>query len=168
MTRNLRTIGKIGLSSLLLSPGLAACTVGPDYTPPKTELVPFHNTAAILPAQSHPAPPLDRWWTGFNDPMLVTVVQRALNQNLDMEKAIEHLQHEMRSIRTGRATPALVENVLVMYYDVPTPLKSIASIAVPVLRARRSSRRTSRRTCCKPMRLKSPHPSMPSSTRLSP
>src|SRR5882724_4776434 len=54
-----------------------------------------------------------------------------LDCEMHMEKAIEHLQHEMRSIRTGRATPALVENVMGRYYEVPTPLKSIASIAVP-------------------------------------
>ena len=48
-----------------------------------------------------------------------------------MEKAIEHLRHELRGIRTGRATPALVENVKVEYYGTPTDLKAIASIAVP-------------------------------------
>src|SRR5258707_9791937 len=50
---------------------------------------------------------------------------------MHMEKAIEHLQHELKSIRTGRATPALVEHIQVIYYDTPTPLKSIASISVP-------------------------------------
>ena len=49
----------------------------------------------------------------------------------EMEKAYEHLRHELRGIRTGRATPALVEHVMVMYYDTPTALKSIASINVP-------------------------------------
>ncbi|HYO11443.1 MAG TPA: ribosome recycling factor [Tepidisphaeraceae bacterium] len=48
-----------------------------------------------------------------------------------MEKAVEHLQHELRTIRTGRATPALVEHIQVMYYEQLTPLKSIASISVP-------------------------------------
>ena len=48
-----------------------------------------------------------------------------------MEKAIEHLRHEMRAVRTGRASPALVEHLQVIYYDTPTPLKSIASISVP-------------------------------------
>jgi ribosome recycling factor len=48
-----------------------------------------------------------------------------------MEKAVEHLKHELRSIRTGRATPALVENVKVEYYGTPTELRSIASISVP-------------------------------------
>src|SRR5256714_4143941 len=48
-----------------------------------------------------------------------------------MEKAVEHLQHELRGLRTGRASPALVEDIRVDYYGTPTPLKSIASIAVP-------------------------------------
>jgi ribosome recycling factor len=48
-----------------------------------------------------------------------------------MEKAIEHLRHELRGIRTGRASPALVENVRVEYYGTPTELRSIASISIP-------------------------------------
>jgi len=48
-----------------------------------------------------------------------------------MEKATEHLKHELRAIRTGRASPALVEHIHVEYYGTPTPLKSIASIAIP-------------------------------------
>jgi ribosome recycling factor len=54
-----------------------------------------------------------------------------LDGEMHMEKAIEHLQHELRGIRTGRATPALVEHIHVEYYGTPTPLKSIASISVP-------------------------------------
>src|SRR5437016_8160542 len=48
-----------------------------------------------------------------------------------MEKAVEHLRHELRGIRTGRASPALVEHVMVEYYGTATPLKSIASISIP-------------------------------------
>jgi ribosome recycling factor len=48
-----------------------------------------------------------------------------------MEKAVDHLKHELRSIRTGRASPAMVENVKVDYYGSPTDLKAIASISVP-------------------------------------
>src|ERR1044072_6401845 len=50
---------------------------------------------------------------------------------MHMEKAIHHLQHERRGIRTGRATPALVEHVKVDYYGSPTDLRSIAAISVP-------------------------------------
>lgn len=48
-----------------------------------------------------------------------------------MEKAVEHLRHELRAIRTGRASPAIVEHIQVDYYGSPTALKSIASISVP-------------------------------------
>jgi ribosome recycling factor len=50
---------------------------------------------------------------------------------MHMEKAVEHLQHELRGLRTGRASPALVEDIRVDYYGTPTPLKSIANIAIP-------------------------------------
>lgn len=49
----------------------------------------------------------------------------------NMEKTVEHLRHELRGVRTGRASPALVENVKVDYYGSPTDLRSIASISVP-------------------------------------
>ncbi|MDB5297777.1 MAG: ribosome recycling factor [Phycisphaerales bacterium] len=48
-----------------------------------------------------------------------------------MEKAVDHLKHEMRSVRTGRASPAMVENVRADYYGTPTELRSMASISVP-------------------------------------
>jgi ribosome recycling factor len=54
-----------------------------------------------------------------------------MEAEMHMEKAVEHLQHELRGIRTGRASPALVENIHVDYYGSPTPIKSIAAISVP-------------------------------------
>jgi ribosome recycling factor len=48
-----------------------------------------------------------------------------------MDKTVEHLKQELRSVRTGRASPALVEHVRVEYYGSQTDLKSIASIMVP-------------------------------------
>jgi len=48
-----------------------------------------------------------------------------------MDKALEHLRHELRGLRTGRATPALVENIKVDYYGTPTELRSISAISVP-------------------------------------
>lgn len=44
---------------------------------------------------------------------------------------IDHLKEEFVSLRTGRATPALVENLEVDYYGSKTPLKAIASISSP-------------------------------------
>ncbi len=48
-----------------------------------------------------------------------------------MEKILARLREEAASLRTGRATSALVEHIEVDYYGVKTPLKALAAIAVP-------------------------------------
>lgn len=48
-----------------------------------------------------------------------------------MEKAFGVFSNELKGIRSGRATPALIENVRVDYYGSLTPLKQIANISVP-------------------------------------
>lgn len=45
--------------------------------------------------------------------------------------SLEFFKEDIKSIRTGRATPALVEDTKVNYYNVPTPLKQLASINTP-------------------------------------
>ena len=52
-----------------------------------------------------------------------------------MARSIDALKRELNTLRTGRATPSLIENVSVDYYGVPTPLKQIASISAPDARA---------------------------------
>jgi ribosome recycling factor len=48
-----------------------------------------------------------------------------------MQKTISALTHELATIRTGRASPALVEHIKVDYHGVLTPLNQIASISIP-------------------------------------
>ena len=48
-----------------------------------------------------------------------------------MEKAVEHLVQVFRGIRTGRASPGLVENIRVDYYGSPTPLTHMANVSIP-------------------------------------
>jgi ribosome recycling factor len=48
-----------------------------------------------------------------------------------MESAIQVLEDDLSSIRTGRAHPGLVERLNVEYYGVPTPLIQLASISIP-------------------------------------
>jgi ribosome recycling factor len=48
-----------------------------------------------------------------------------------MDAAVEHLRREFRGIRTGRASPALVDHIKVNYYGSPTDLRQLASIATP-------------------------------------
>ncbi len=52
-----------------------------------------------------------------------------------MDKAVEALRRDLNTLRTGRATPSLIENISVDYYGTPTPLKQIASISAPDARA---------------------------------
>ena len=51
-----------------------------------------------------------------------------------MDKSIEATHHEFNSIRTGRASPALLDRINIDYYGTPTPLKSLASISAPEAR----------------------------------
>ncbi len=48
-----------------------------------------------------------------------------------MKGALEALEEDLGGIRTGRASPALVERLAVDYYGMPTPLMQLASISVP-------------------------------------
>jgi ribosome recycling factor len=48
-----------------------------------------------------------------------------------MEKAVNVFRDELRGLRTGRATPALVDSLRVEYYGSPTPLKQLAQINTP-------------------------------------
>jgi ribosome recycling factor len=53
------------------------------------------------------------------------------NAERKMKRAIEALQHDLGAVRTGRASPTLLERVQVDYYGAPTPLNGVASISVP-------------------------------------
>ena len=48
-----------------------------------------------------------------------------------MDKAVNVYRDELRGLRTGRATPALVDSLRVEYYGSPTPLKQLAQISTP-------------------------------------
>ena len=52
-----------------------------------------------------------------------------------MDRAVDAFKRDLTQLRTGRATPALVENLVVDYYGAMTPLKQIASISAPDARA---------------------------------
>jgi len=49
----------------------------------------------------------------------------------DFEKVLDQLMAELSKLRTGRANPAMIEDVRVDYYGTPTPVKQLANITVP-------------------------------------
>jgi ribosome recycling factor len=50
---------------------------------------------------------------------------------LKMKQALDHFHRELRTLRTGRASLAILEGVTVDYYDTPTPLNQLAGLSVP-------------------------------------
>jgi ribosome recycling factor len=51
-----------------------------------------------------------------------------------MTKSVESTRHEFGSVRTGRATPALLDRIMVDYYGASTPLRQLATIGAPEAR----------------------------------
>jgi ribosome recycling factor len=51
-----------------------------------------------------------------------------------MDKAVEHVQSQFSTVRTGRASPALVERLTAEYYGAQVPIQQMASISVPEAR----------------------------------
>jgi ribosome recycling factor len=67
----------------------------------------------------------------MDDDMAALVLEEAKEK---MAKALEHVKADFGTVRTGRATPAIIEGLMVDYYGTPTPLKSLASFNVPEAR----------------------------------
>ncbi|PSQ99726.1 MAG: ribosome recycling factor [Bacteroidetes bacterium QS_9_68_14] len=64
--------------------------------------------------------------------METDLIQLALDEAAEeMQASVEHLRAEVGSIRTGRASPAMLQNVTVEYYGSQTPLNQVASVGAP-------------------------------------
>lgn len=66
-----------------------------------------------------------------SEPAFNTIKDVEANVKTRMDKALSDLQHEMASIRTGRASPGILDHIRVDYYGTPTPLNQVANLHVP-------------------------------------
>jgi len=86
-------------SILLAATALAGCTVGPTYHPPEAGLTSrFLAADAILPTGN------TDWWQGFNDPILVSLITKAVAGNTDLAQArarIDQSRAEARSVNAA-------------------------------------------------------------------
>ena len=90
--------------SILSQLCVSGCAVGPSYRKPPMNLEKFHNAAALQAgAMSTPAPTLETWWDGFNDPMLSRLVTAARAQNLDLAAALARVQQARAVAREAGA-----------------------------------------------------------------
>ncbi len=63
------------------------------------------------------------------------MIEETLLEAIDkMDKAVEHVQTQFQTVRTGRAAPALIEKLHIEYYGSPVPLQQLAGIQVPEAR----------------------------------
>ncbi|MFN4123064.1 MAG: ribosome recycling factor [Flavobacteriales bacterium] len=67
--------------------------------------------------------------------MTPEVKQHIEQVSTQMEKAIQHLEFELSKIRAGKATPAMLEGIVVEYYGSPTALNQVASVSAPDARS---------------------------------
>jgi len=88
------------MTGLLVTLLFEGCSVGPKYRAPTPALAPFHNQVNASVNNGAALAPLDQWWTGFNDPMLVKIVRRALDQNLDLAATLARV-NQARAAAAG-------------------------------------------------------------------
>lgn len=95
--------GSMSLIGGLLT--LAACAVGPQYRgPPAMGAGSFHNSSVLDTRRSdNPPPPVETWWTGFHDPVLTRIVERAIEQNLDIAAALARVDQARAAAREAGA-----------------------------------------------------------------
>ena len=86
--------GLFFITALAAAMLLAGCAVGPDYKQPASTMQASFNGQAAIDARKAalPAPALDVWWNGFNDPVLTRIIERVLDQNLDLAAALARVQ----------------------------------------------------------------------------
>lgn len=79
----------------LLAIILSACTtVGPDYSPPdlKTPVAWQNDVSMMIPGTQSKEETLARWWTTFNDPVLSSLMERAVAENLNLKEALNRVR----------------------------------------------------------------------------
>ncbi|HWF73538.1 MAG TPA: ribosome recycling factor [Solirubrobacteraceae bacterium] len=65
----------------------------------------------------------------------MSIIDELIDDGRDrMAKSVESTRHEFGSVRTGRASPALLDRIVVDYYGSSTPLKQLATISAPEAR----------------------------------
>lgn len=85
---------------------LAGCAVGPHYDRPVSPLAPaFHGDAAVAARNGTAAQTADlaEWWRSFNDPLLTSLVERGLAQNLDLQQAGARVLQARAALKNANA-----------------------------------------------------------------
>jgi len=84
---------------------LAGCAVAPTYVRPQVSSPPTFMGGPAVDAKAAQVPKIDlvNWWRSFNDPLLVSLVERALAQNLDLQQASARVVQARAVLRHANA-----------------------------------------------------------------
>ena len=120
------------IPGVLLGLSVSSCSVGPNYKMPSMTLGDFHNASAVDERKAvKPAPPLESWWTGFEDPVLTSVVERALAENLDLVAALARVEQARAAARRAGAellpTPSATGQVTPIRQSLESPIGAIGT-----------------------------------------
>ena len=96
---------RLASAGLLALTALAGCATGPSYQRPDAPLAAAYHSADALAGRTAalPAPALDTWWDGFDDPALQRIVARVLAQNLDLAAAMARVDQARSAARMADA-----------------------------------------------------------------
>jgi NodT family efflux transporter outer membrane factor (OMF) lipoprotein len=112
---------------------LGGCVVGPNYRPAPPALPAAFPGQAELDARraGPPAPALESWWTGFDDPELVSIIERVLSQNLELSAAAARVAQARAAAQEAGARlypeAHLEGSVAAQHQSLESPLGKIAS-----------------------------------------
>src|SRR5204863_4235624 len=81
---------------------LASCAVGPNYKRPQVS-VPNQWTVEPTRGTSSKQPVTDEWWSSFNDPELSSLIERAVEKNLDLKLALERVEEARAASGVARS-----------------------------------------------------------------
>lgn len=83
----LKTLSYAAACAMLAS--IAACTVGPDFSPPKPiDKADWNDQSTKEGAVNEQTNPDPEWWSGFNDPVLTALIVKSIKGNLDLQQAV--------------------------------------------------------------------------------
>ena len=84
---------------------LGGCAVGPSYVAPEMAAPPVFMGGPAVEAATGQAAKVDlaNWWRSFDDPLLASLVERALAQNLDLQQATARVVQARAALRHAKA-----------------------------------------------------------------
>jgi multidrug efflux system outer membrane protein len=108
--QQIRRLAALGLAALL---AFAGCAVGPDYQEPELDL-PDAWHQELVRGLSAGETSLDTWWTVLEDPVLVGLIERADQGNLELRQAFERIAEAQarRGIAVGEWFPSVDSETL--------------------------------------------------------